>query len=447
MRHRRPTQFSISTQHPLSRDLTFAMLGQHPESRRVHDSSLYHNHGIIDPTSLAGNWRYSEHLSRWVLSDYPTDGVIFLDPVPSVSVRGTSQFSIVLWMRNTNYHANSIQAIWTEYRGDAEQSVRISYRFYTVSASRRLGFRGAADNGTFETYVEVPVTQLPPINEWWVGTIVYDAIAGSCILYANGHFLAEGAATITFTNTQSLQDIHIGNLVARNRAIEGDIGDVMFYRRALAAAEVRQLADPSNVMLSGLIKTPSRRLWVVPSDIVGPVTHDVSGESFCWAVPSGAITASRVVEGNSFAWAVPEGAITAKRVVSGEAYLWAVANGDVTVVDGPVTHPVEGQAFAWAVPQGDITASRVVAGDAFVWAVASGDVNLRAVVDGESFVWATPAGLITAQLQVEGESFVWAVGAELSPPIRLRRRIALVGEQAIRSLVGEQAIRNLKGEL
>jgi hypothetical protein len=44
---------------------------------------------------------------------------------------------------------------------------------------------------------------------------------------------------------------------------KGTAGDILIYNRALSPAEIQQLADPSNVMLSGLILPPRRRLWAV----------------------------------------------------------------------------------------------------------------------------------------------------------------------------------------
>jgi hypothetical protein len=43
----------------------------------------------------------------------------------------------------------------------------------------------------------------------------------------------------------------------------GTMTDPVIYNRALSAAEISALADPSNVMLSGLILPPRRRLWAV----------------------------------------------------------------------------------------------------------------------------------------------------------------------------------------
>jgi len=43
----------------------------------------------------------------------------------------------------------------------------------------------------------------------------------------------------------------------------GQISDPFIHNRALSPAEIQQLADPSNVMLSGLILSPKRRIFSV----------------------------------------------------------------------------------------------------------------------------------------------------------------------------------------
>jgi hypothetical protein len=53
----------------------------------------------------------------------------------------------------------------------------------------------------------------------------------------------------------------------------------MLWGRAISPSEIQQLADPSNVMLSGLILPPTRRLWGVGGGIA-PVAL-VVGDAEC----------------------------------------------------------------------------------------------------------------------------------------------------------------------
>ena len=55
------------------------------------------------------------------------------------------------------------------------------------------------------------------------------------------------------------------------------------HNRVLSLAEIRQLADPSNVMLSGLILPPRRRLFA--AGVAG-------GTAYTWTTTAGAFVLS-----------------------------------------------------------------------------------------------------------------------------------------------------------
>ncbi len=55
----------------------------------------------------------------------------------------------------------------------------------------------------------------------------------------------------------------IGGWPGGSQYFPGDISDVLLYDRALSPSEIQQLADPSNVMLSGLIVPAQRKVWSV----------------------------------------------------------------------------------------------------------------------------------------------------------------------------------------
>jgi len=52
--------------------------------------------------------------------------------------------------------------------------------------------------------------------------------------------------------------------------LSASLADPLIYNRVLSPSEIQQLADPSNVMLSGLILPPKRRLWAVTGGGGGP---------------------------------------------------------------------------------------------------------------------------------------------------------------------------------
>jgi hypothetical protein len=84
-------------------------------------------------------------------------------------------------------------------------------------------------------------------------TVTSDGTSINC--YDNGISLGP----ITKAGNLSFQWIGLEDTLS----MSGRFSDPMFYRRCLSPAEIQQLADPSNVMLSGLILPPRRKLWAV----------------------------------------------------------------------------------------------------------------------------------------------------------------------------------------
>ena len=61
------------------------------------------------------------------------------------------------------------------------------------------------------------------------------------------------------TTSPANRELQVGELGAFTD-IDLSVRDPVIYNRALSLAEIQQLADPSNVMLSGLIQT-KRKWW------------------------------------------------------------------------------------------------------------------------------------------------------------------------------------------
>ena len=81
-------------------------------------------------------------------------------------------------------------------------------------------------------------------------------------LYVNGQYVASNSRTHTVANT-TLDLGRYGD--STPNYFDCSVGDPMLHNRALTIPEIQQLADPSNVMLSGLINPPRRKWWPVVS--------------------------------------------------------------------------------------------------------------------------------------------------------------------------------------
>jgi hypothetical protein len=108
-----------------------------------------------------------------------------------------------------------------------------------------------------------------PTGVWAHGAVVVNA-DGSGQFFLNG--AASGAAFATKSITHYDIPVKIGNALTNAVPWLGFLSDVCVWGRALSAAEIQQLADPSNAMLSGLILPPKRRLWAAVT--AAPATPD-----------------------------------------------------------------------------------------------------------------------------------------------------------------------------
>jgi hypothetical protein len=110
------------------------------------------------------------------------------------------------------------------------------------------------------------------LNEWTHYGFTYDQAVMR--VYKNGR---EIGTSVTATGVlQAAATFYVNRSYAGN---ENCIScDPLIYNRAISASEIAQLADPSNVMLSGLILPPRRRLWAVPAAPSGEQIDATLGE-------------------------------------------------------------------------------------------------------------------------------------------------------------------------
>ena len=257
----RPDSFTLNRAAPLAHGLVFAGLGNHKGSTRYEDSSPLKNHGTLSGYTGAGNtpgaqWEWNSYLQRYILGS--NIGSSDDNVVPTGSFTEITAFSIPLnytiagWMRVSvlSYMDGSIwnipsSPIWLSLgaatNGTPDWST-LRARFYSITA-------WGAEN-SFEIVEDGTVS----VNTWvhLVGRVA----GGVGSLWKNG---VQQSVSDSFAVASASARTFLGRTYYNSKPI--NIADPCWWNRALSLSEISALADPSNVMLSGLILPPRRRIF------------------------------------------------------------------------------------------------------------------------------------------------------------------------------------------
>ena len=243
-RTERPENFEVDLSHPLMRGAVLLGLGQAHHSIRYRDESAKGNHGTLTGYTGAGNTpadRWGRALGRAVLEfngssdDVPLDSSLFNCP----------SFTAAAWVRFDA--VNKYHYVWA--RDDDGTS-----RYFVLgcdTGARPYAVVWNASNSLAEMRPSVTVTA----KSWYHLALTY--IPGSQKVYLNGRVI-DTATLAGDAKSSGTTPTHLGKQ-AGSAWLAGAVGDAVFWSRALSPAEIMQLADPSNVMLSGAIREPRPR--------------------------------------------------------------------------------------------------------------------------------------------------------------------------------------------
>jgi len=234
----RPREFRLSYGHPLANGLVFAGLGRHPNSTHYHDSSLYKNAGTLTAMDPPTDWVWENYLGRWMLAFAGGASGEYVS-LPDSTVGAWSQLSLSAWVNKATAASSAFilsRSTTSTYNWGLYQSTTQKFWFFA--------------HGLYTTQTTASS------NGWRHVCATYD---GAFLrLYVDGILAATPTAQtglLTTTYPIGLALVYSGiNWL-------GGLSDVLIHNRALSPAEIQQLADPSNVMLSGLILPPKRRIW------------------------------------------------------------------------------------------------------------------------------------------------------------------------------------------
>jgi len=248
----RPDSFRLNPLHPLARGLVFAGLGGLHGGVQYQDHSLHRNHGTLTNMDPATDWVWSEELGRWALRGFTSNTSYVTLP----QVLSSAPWTCAGW-------ANPDRA-----EGGADHWA-IACRSTNLDSLLTLRESGSVQvtDDSWTRVVRVVISVLG----WhhWAAVCTGDGAADTVTMYRDGVSIGSDSMsghTINYTRI----DKH-GKTYSSDTE-ECPMSDPLIYNRTLTPAEIRQLADPSNVMLSGLIRPPQRRVWPVSSG-GAPVTN------------------------------------------------------------------------------------------------------------------------------------------------------------------------------
>jgi hypothetical protein len=244
----RPAEFTLNPHAPLARGLVFAGLGRIKGTTRYHDSSCYGNHGTLTLMDPPSDWVWDSTLNRWLIACDGSNDYVRTASLPGIGVSGG--WTLSAWIKHTGSSAWAAIAI-----GDGA-----SYPHGAVLPARLGKVQTYVPNAYRDSGVATP-------SGWFhVSLAIASASAGS--LYIN---------SVPYSSNPTVDAIggpalSIGRFANLAFYYDGQVADAIVHNRILSPSEIQQLADPSNVMLSGLILPPRRRWWPVVSGEVPPAT-------------------------------------------------------------------------------------------------------------------------------------------------------------------------------
>lgn len=212
-----------STAHGLIRDA----------SDYFHDSSLYNNHGTLEPDAATGpQWEWSEELGRWGLEfDGNNDYV--------ETLAGIAPNNDFTWCSWAYIRAPFRDDLFTWKSADGTQDIGMYIGdAATPYAQKLVAYFNAvvaqsADDVQINTWVHLAIRRL--------GTSVQCYIGGE----PNGTAGSSSAGVSGYQRRLWLGSNHSGFFALSAFNHDGFIADPLIFPRALSAAEIALLADPS----------------------------------------------------------------------------------------------------------------------------------------------------------------------------------------------------------
>jgi hypothetical protein len=242
MQRWRPAYSRLNMRHPLANGLVFAGLGGGASTNAYLDSSPYGNHGVLTWMDAATDWVWSSTLNRFVLDFDGTNDYVAWSGGTAISGNVSS---LSCWIMCRTYDTAGFVFFGTNTGGNC---------YWQWQNTGVVFIQGVATTNSSGA-----------INDSVFRHICCTSSGSLLAVHVNGVQGMTRAIAPTAL-AAGVKSFGIGDWVGSlggNFSLNGQMTDVLFHNRVLSPSEISALADPSNVMLSGLILPPRRRLWAV----------------------------------------------------------------------------------------------------------------------------------------------------------------------------------------
>ena len=249
----RPENFVLDYSHPLARGLRLAGLGYNiDDSQTYYDSSPFKNHG-----QKVGPFNTGCH-----------DGIPFIENQNVSVINFPSLFS--------NTDANKFTfCCWVKYANNGSTPILFYNNDYILQDSMcafcAVGIEYLCTNIILDLVSSAYAIQSdsePIFDKWHHLAAVYNFEDRFCDCYVNGESpLQTGSDDPPISLNMSEYDFQLmGEFVEAGSLNLFSVKDFMVWEnRALTQVEIRELANPSNITCSGLIKPPKRKYYAIRS--------------------------------------------------------------------------------------------------------------------------------------------------------------------------------------
>ena len=260
----RPKSFRIDPTSNLAKGLVFAGLGAHPGASTMFDSSLRRNNGALTNMDPASDWVFVPELGRWGLDNFDQNRErVIISRHPSIN--DVRPLTLVIWHRCNATGGRNILV--------GKEPYIVPYYSWIMGYWYGSWYFGVAG----DTDLTVSFAA-PPLSQWTCDVLTWDGgtDATGVSLHRNGRQLPQNTSQDGVNlYSDAAYDLEFGYDHPTD-SWWGGIADPLIYNRALTPTEIADLADPSNVSLSGMLdwgRTRKRYFLPTSSSIIPHVMH------------------------------------------------------------------------------------------------------------------------------------------------------------------------------
>ena len=266
---RRPDDFALDPSHPLARGLIFGALGRGRQSLKMWDESGRGNHGTLTNMDPLTDWVFDPYLGRWTTNCDGTDGHIVVGAKPYTA--GQIKVSGATWA--CWFYLDALTGLkYGGLIGGQGASGHGTYSAGGINIGRGSGYTyvGAViHDGAYKECTTFGSEDLIKRTGWHHLAGFLSVSDAKLYLYFNG--VAVGTPPAVTLSGISYDPVVFWMGRYSTRYWWNRLADGLCWARPLCAAEIAALADPSNVMISGLV-VPMRRRLIAVGAAAGGIT-------------------------------------------------------------------------------------------------------------------------------------------------------------------------------